>query len=106
MPNCCPTLLKGSKSGQVRCAEECFRRASKPALQPDPFRAEDVGERVAYRPKAMAHVASEHLVREWCYRGKHALVGPVVVVVQFANRIKLHKRSFSCSLRATTPSSI
>src|SRR5271169_6373892 len=57
IPNCCPMLLKGWKSGEVRCVEECFRRASKPALQPDPFRAKDVGECVAHRAKAIAHVA-------------------------------------------------
>src|SRR5215467_7023679 len=40
----CPTPLKGLQSGEVRRAEQRFRGSSKPSLQPNPFRAKDMGE--------------------------------------------------------------
>src|SRR4029077_16651314 len=65
-------------------------RASEPALQPDPLGAEDVGQGITQRAKAVAHAAGEMLRGEWSDGSQRALVGPVVIDVEFADGFRLH----------------
>src|SRR5579859_657434 len=65
-------------------------RASEPAFQPNPFSAENVGQRIPHRAKAVAHRAGELFGGKWLHGRECALVSPVVIEEEFANGGGMH----------------
>src|SRR5579871_1293463 len=85
-----PSLTKGIDRREVRGGEHLAGRASEPALKPDPLGAEDVGHSVTHGAEAVAHIAGELLRGERSNGSQCALVGPVIVKVEFMNGFRLH----------------
>lgn len=83
-------IAKRRNGLNVRNIGKSSRRASLTSLEPHPFTAANMDQRVAHRRKAGAKWLGELLFRKLRRAFQRALIGPIVIVEQLANFFRCH----------------